>query len=199
VNPDVGHLFARWDGDGARFNIECTGTGLCTPPDDHYRSGVYEMTPEIEEQGQFLVSCTPRQELAGHLRERGIRWRDLGNWQYACEAMAWALSLDPTSVMHKDGLHSVLNHWKQLTNAQKPPQFPELFIGLPPGFRFTPASLPLRYEQDIFGQMAVECLLTHPQWAPMWEMMRRGQWRGPGPTRATVDYRLDGTRQITLE
>jgi hypothetical protein len=199
VNQLVGHQFARWDGGGARFNIETTGTGLCTPPDDHYRTGVYEMTPEIEQQGQFLVSCTPKQELAWHLRERGIRWRDLGNWQYACEALAWALSLDPTNVAHQDGLHFVLNHWKDLTNAQKPPQFPELFIRLPRDFRFTPASLPVRYEQDIFGQMAVECLLTHPQWAPMWERMRRGLWQGPGPTRANVEYRLDGTRQITLE
>jgi hypothetical protein len=199
VNQSTGHQFARWDGGGARFNIECTGTGLCTPPDDHYRAGVYEMTPEIERQGQFLISLTPRQELAGHLRERGRRWRDLGNWQYACEALAWALSLDPTNVAHKDGLHIVLNHWKDLTNAQKPPQFPKLFIGLPHGVRFMPASLPLKYEQDIFGQMSVEHLLTYPQWAPMWEKMRRGQWHGPGPTRATVDYRTDGTRQITLE
>lgn len=199
VCQGLGHQIARWDGDGVRFNIETTGTGLCTPPDDHYRTGVYQMTPEIEKQGRFLVSETPHGELAYCLRERGRRWREMGNWQYAAEALAWSLWLAPDNVGHENSLKLLLNEWAQWCHARTPAGFPEVTIGMPHGFRLMPDELPFEYELRIFSQMAVEWLLTDPQWAPMWEKMRRGEWHGPGPTRATIDYRTNGTRQLTLK
>jgi hypothetical protein len=199
VCEEVGHQFVRWDGDGARFNIETSGTGLCTPPDDHYRTGRYRMTPEIERQGRFLVSESPRGELAHCLRERGIRWRNLGNRQYAAEALAWALWLDPGNAGHENSLKVVLNEWIRWTNARTPPGFPKVIVGLPHGFRLMPDELPFDYERHIYSQMSVEWLLTDPRWSPMWEGMRRGQWHGTSPARAVIDYRTDGTRTLTLQ
>jgi hypothetical protein len=199
VCPGVGHQIARWDGGGARFNIECTGTGLCTPPDDHYRTGRFTMTREIEEKGQFLVSQTPRGELSHFLYERGLRWRGFKNWQFAAEALAWAMSLSPANVAHENTLKCVLGEWSRWCDECKPQGFPEVFIGLPRGQRLLPDELPLEYEVAIFGQMSVERLLLDPKLAGMWEAMRRGQWHGRSPRRAVFDYRADGTRELTLE
>jgi hypothetical protein len=199
VSEGIGHQFARWDGDGSRFNIETTGTGLCTPPDDHYRTGRYQMTPEIEKRGRFLVSETPCGELANCLRERGIRWSDLGNGQYAAEALAGAVSLDPGNASHEDSLKIALHKWGQWCKARTPPGFPEVIVGMPHGCRLMPDELPFKYELRIFSEMTVEWLLTDARWSAMWEKMRRGLWFGSGPTRAIVDYRTDGTRECTLQ
>jgi hypothetical protein len=157
------------------------------------------MAPEVERKGNFLVSQTPRGELASFLQERAMRWREVGNRQYAAEAFAWALALDPANGFHEDHLKLFLNEWKRWSNARKPAQFPELFIGLPPGFRFFPDSLPMDYERDFFGQLSLDALLRNPKWAEMWERMRRGEWTGRGPARALIDYRTDGAIQVTLE
>ena len=61
----AGHLFARWDGGGERFNIEVNNTGMGTTTDDEFRGEPYGLTPEMEAAGDYLKSKTPRQELAG--------------------------------------------------------------------------------------------------------------------------------------
>jgi hypothetical protein len=47
----IAHRFCRWDEPGGeRFNVEITNdTGLNCHPDDHYRTGVYDISPDIEE------------------------------------------------------------------------------------------------------------------------------------------------------
>ena len=58
-------MFDRWDDEksGERFNIDASNLGLSTHPDEYYRTGYFEMLPEIEREGCFLQSMTPRMEL----------------------------------------------------------------------------------------------------------------------------------------
>lgn len=64
------HLFARWDGEGQRFNIEATGGGLRVHPDEYYMKWPKPITPEILRSEGFLCSKTPKEELACFLAAR---------------------------------------------------------------------------------------------------------------------------------
>ena len=73
VGDVASHCFARWDGDSEQFNIEASAQGLSCPPDDYYRTGRYEITPEVEPPG-VDTSCR---------RHRGWNWRgssSSGQW-----------------------------------------------------------------------------------------------------------------------
>jgi hypothetical protein len=75
TRKDVGHLFARWDDGGERFNIEVNNTGMGTPTDDEYRNAPHwGLSPVAEAAGGYLKSKTPRQELAGFLAARANCW-----------------------------------------------------------------------------------------------------------------------------
>lgn len=89
-----GHFFARWDdSNGERMNLEATAEGLSTPPDDYYRTGRYELDPEIEKKGLFLKSMSPRQELANFLGERACHCRQLRQWPLSVESFGMASGL----------------------------------------------------------------------------------------------------------
>jgi len=125
AGKDVGHLFARWDEPGERFNFEANNTSCDTPPDDHYRGLYGGMTPEAERAGQHLTSLTPRQELADFLIARGFRWRDVGRRRLAVQSFAWALSqwpenrsIDCTLAVNFTGRHGV---WGGQPAASSPP------------------------------------------------------------------------------
>ena len=57
-----GHLFVRWDGQGERFNVEATNKGVNCYPDDHYRTGFFQLPPGEEEYGCHLRPKMPREE-----------------------------------------------------------------------------------------------------------------------------------------
>jgi hypothetical protein len=91
------HLFLRWEGQGERFNIECTVKGLACEPDDHYISGRYQVAASMIREGNFLNSQTPREELAGFLTSRAFCWLDNENYPEAAECFALASQVGPSN------------------------------------------------------------------------------------------------------
>src|SRR5262249_10838641 len=119
--PGFDHLLARWDnGQGERLNIEGTGHGLSCHPDESYRTGFYAITPDIEKKGRFLVSMTPREELAIFLAQRFHFWRDVGKDRRAIDAMAWASALIPENEGFRNSLIAALNAWEDKIEKRRP-------------------------------------------------------------------------------
>jgi hypothetical protein len=193
------HVLARWvGGNGEEFNIEASGHGLSTPPDNYYREGRYKMPPVIEDRGCFLQSMTPRMELALFVRQRAHCWERVGNLRCACQAWAWALSLHPENALTENTLQLKLNEWRQWLNIRTPPAFPEIWMGQPPN-RYFPDTLPSAYERDILGLSAHENLLLDPNSPTIWERMGRGEQQGKGRIRAMVDFEPDGCCRVTIQ
>ena len=67
-----GHLFARWEDDRERFNIEATNEGLNCFPDEYYHHWPFELSEQEIKSGRYLRSLTPREELALFLQTRGM-------------------------------------------------------------------------------------------------------------------------------
>jgi hypothetical protein len=103
-----GHLFVRWEGQGERFNIECTSQGLVCPPDEHYLTGRYAAPPSIIEAGGFLKSLTPKEELAGFLANRAFCWLANGEYAEAADCFALASRLGPSNHLHAEWFKEVM-------------------------------------------------------------------------------------------
>jgi hypothetical protein len=123
------HLFCRWDDPTTkeRFNMEATGPGLSTPADTDYRHGVYERTAPLIEKAGLLQSLSPRRELAGFLKERGLHWRRHGYLRNAANYFAWAAELDGFPMMFELVAYH-LDQWSQDLKKRYPPPWPELRI-----------------------------------------------------------------------
>jgi len=93
------HVFARWDDpeSGERFNIEGTGHGFSSHPDEHYRTWPMTLTRADLATGHYLKSLTPGEELAVFLAARGHCLEDTGQLPEARLAYAQAHRLDPKS------------------------------------------------------------------------------------------------------
>jgi hypothetical protein len=123
------HEFARWDEPGGeRFNMEATNKGLSVHPDDYYRTGLYATTPEEEEEGGFLKSKTPRQELSSFLTARGFRWLDCGKRRQALEAFLAACDLRPEHTPLRRLISRELVAWDKELRARLPAVFPTLDV-----------------------------------------------------------------------
>jgi hypothetical protein len=168
------HGFARWDeGNGKWMNIEAT-SGFGCPPDDHYRTGRYALTPEHEEAGLFLKSKTPKQELASFLVERAHRWRESGNQRQCVDSFACASALVPENQFTVNTLKIMLNEWTDQLEPLKPPGFPAIDIVLGP--RRYPETLPFAFEHHIRGLATTENLLKDPRFIALWwEPLRQGR------------------------
>lgn len=208
-----GHFFARWDDpQGERLNLEATAAGLGTPDDDHYRTGMYELKPELEAAGLFLKSMTPRQELACFLSERGHCWRHERRWRFAVEAYAYASGLIPQNVFYRDTFWLGMNNWLDELDKRRPPGFPALSIQahrlLPPGIRgpgglpherHFPPGLPLQWEQELLAREAMEDILRNAQFdRNYWEPMRRGVKLPRVPVRILAQLKPEGW-QVRME
>jgi hypothetical protein len=158
------HVFVRWvDGDVC-FNIEATAQGMTTPKDEHYRTGRYQMTPELEQQSHFLRPLDMRQSFAAFLGERALYWRNLKQYHHAIEAMAWAAALHPEHQVYLNTAKTIYNERLKQWLGSKPPGFPEILIAEIEQRRFAP-TVPLRFELDLCGLEATECLLN-PDYSP---------------------------------
>ncbi len=186
-----GHLFARWDSPGERFNVEATGQGLSCLPDDSYRTGFYAAAAEIEDRCGLLKSMTPREELAGFLKERGLRWRDVGNHRQAAESFVWAYALTPHEGMHAC-FGRTMNEWNAHLEKIEPPGYPAVYFHWPPARRLPPV-VPEKMERDILYLEATEDLLKDPErdrdW---WGPMRRGARPHTQPIRVDVYFTPQG-------
>ena len=85
-----GHLFARWDGEEERLNLEATGEGLNCFPDDYYETWPVPLTAEEASGGAYLRSLDAAGELAVFLSARGHCLESNGRWPEAQLAHALA-------------------------------------------------------------------------------------------------------------
>ena len=67
-----GHLFARWEDDKERFNIEGTNRGLNCYPDQEYLEWPYPISKEELATGMYMKSLSPKRELAAFLELRAL-------------------------------------------------------------------------------------------------------------------------------
>jgi hypothetical protein len=170
------HLLARWEGEGERFNIEVNNTGFDTPPEDYYRQGRYQVSRVTEEDGCFLKSMSPRQELGNFLAQRGYRWWTLGKERPAAEAFLWASILAPRDRINSSELCTLLKQCHDRLLALRRPHFPEVYVKYPP--RRFPA-IPQSVERDLIHCEVLEDCLENPEHkARWWDPQRRRpqQW-----------------------
>jgi hypothetical protein len=174
------HLFARWDdpATGERFNVECTSQGLNCHPDEHYRAWPRPTTPEEVARCGWLVSLTPREELASFLLNRGHCWLDNRRHGAAAECYAWACALAPRQGGYPDCLRGALGRWRDALRRAAPPHLPRLTVPLR-GRRFP--GLPAALEADVVHLEALEGLLAGPKHRQEWwrSLRRSPQARPP--------------------
>jgi hypothetical protein len=156
------HLFFRWDGpDGERFNVEATNAGISTHPDEYYRRWPHPLSQADEQDGLLLRSMTPRMELAGFLAERGLHWREHGDYRQAVEAFLWALELVPENACVRRRAVKTLHAWGDEVRAMTPPYLPVVNIRPPPR-RYQ--SVPKELEREMILWETIEKILNHPDW-----------------------------------
>jgi hypothetical protein len=186
------HLFCRWDAlpNGECFNIEASGEGCSFLPDEHFRTGRFEMPLETVKVCGYLESLSPREELASFLCERAGYWMKLKNYSEATTAFAWANELNPRRFQHGYLTWQALKVWKETLQARLPARlFPKLDLGLPES-QFQ--NLPRELEREMIAQRVLEGLLNDPEYERRWwEPLRRNPTvRPPGlPDVLRVDYR----------
>jgi hypothetical protein len=188
-----GHLFVRWDDPcGERLNIEGTNRGLNCFPDDYYRTGIYARTAQLEGPCCLLKLMTPREELSGFLGERGIRWKEKGNYRRAVEAFAWAFAVAPHNLGMQDCFGGTMNEWNAWLETIKPPGFPEVEFHWG-NFRRLPLCVPEALERGWRLLDAMEGLLTKPEYEQKWwGPMRRGFKPFEYPVRIDVEVTPTG-------
>jgi hypothetical protein len=159
-----GHFFVRWDHPGGeRFNIEATSQGLNCYSDDHYRSGVYAVDPEVERRGCLLRSMTPREELASFLAERGCCWRETyGNLREAANALAWASAIAPHNGIYINTFKAVMKQWKDVLDSREPPGYPTMYFNWTA--RRFPETFPEGAERALLQLEAMETILNNRAW-----------------------------------
>ncbi|QJW93259.1 hypothetical protein [Frigoriglobus tundricola] len=193
-----GHLFVRWDDPktGERFNIEASGHGMGTPDDDYFREGLYDVSPEVEVDGCYLQSKTPRMELAGFLSSRAFQWSFVRDWWRCVDAWAWAAALVPENKLYRNSLKTSMIEWDKEQRARKPIGFPHLLVRAIK--RQFPESLPLELEKDICGLTATHNMLSDPRLEEKyWKPMRSGVCQR-APYQAVADFAPDTSFLINL-
>lgn len=185
-----GHLFCRWEESGGeRFNIEVNDRTIDDPPDDDYRKGIYETSPWEEKAFCYLQSQTPKMELAGFLKERGLLLLKEERLKEAAESFLWASSLVPHNEMHPLLARRALEAWKERVGAMRPPQAPEITVFFPQRRRW-PDTLPLAVEHWFILIETVESTLKRPRNQPWWEALRRAKGYRPNNIPTKIEIRL---------
>jgi hypothetical protein len=109
--PTKGHLFMRWDDGKNRFNIEGSGSGISSFPDEYYHTWPYRLTEHEKQSGQFLSSLTPAQEFAAFLATRGHCLYDIKDYNLAEHAYSHASKFNPYNLYYQK--------WLELTIQKK--------------------------------------------------------------------------------
>ncbi len=98
------HVFARWEDETERFNIEATSRGLNVFSDDHYKTWPHKLTEAELASESYLRSLGPAEELGLFMAARGYVLEDTGRAGEAGVAYAHAHRLDPKSLDNYDNL-----------------------------------------------------------------------------------------------
>jgi hypothetical protein len=106
-----GHVFCRWHNfqTRERFNIEATGRGLNTFPDDHYLKWPRPIKPVDVRSGLFLRNLNPDEELALFMATRAHCLLDREHLMDAIVAYSHAHRLAPTDPHYMDWLMRAIN------------------------------------------------------------------------------------------
>ena len=139
------HVWARWDGQGERFNIDasCPG-GFNDFDDEHYRNMHGPMREVDVENGYYLRNFTPADETALFLFSRGWVLEDHGRFEEGLPAWAKCCFLAPTEPMYPRRAYEVTYEVLHVQKFGKPsrrgpdgrplgnPEFGDLRKLLPP-------------------------------------------------------------------
>jgi hypothetical protein len=125
-----GHLLCRWDrgNEQERFNIEASGRGLATFPDEHYLSWPRPIPPSIARAGLFLKNLNPVEELAIFLNTRGACLCDLRHYFDAIVAYAQAHRADPADPSHMGALMNAINAELRAREADNPHGMKDIYL-----------------------------------------------------------------------
>lgn len=182
------HHFARWDGDGERFNIECTCRGFVSHPDEHYRTWPKPLTDKQVVDYQALRSLSPREAFAVFMNTRGICWQENGCLREAVGAFASAAELHHESWSHSDALTEGMNAWDRELRRCLPPGFPSMTLIFPQRWY---KHVPREMELGIVHMITKENLLTRAEYKiRWWQPLRRNPAVRPKglPAHITVEY-----------
>lgn len=91
------HLFCRWDDGKDKVNVESQGEGFNNYPDDYYLKWPFPLTSKEIQNGFYLKSLTPAEELAVFLELRGMCFLQNKQYDEAILAFEKSLQLMPTS------------------------------------------------------------------------------------------------------
>ena len=127
------HVFNRWDdpATGVSFNFDGAGADVTSHPDDHYRQWPEPLSPEVEENGGFLRSQTPRGELSMFLSRRAVHWETVGNYRRAASAPVLAFELSNLRPQAA-AIQLLAERWEVKLQARKPSPFPNLRLKFDP-------------------------------------------------------------------
>jgi regulator of sirC expression with transglutaminase-like and TPR domain len=89
-----GHLFVRWEDAKERFNIDGSGEGFSSHPDEFYLTWPLPLTETEKAWNYFLTTKTPAQELATFLATRAHCLLDTGHADEAKQIYLVANKLD---------------------------------------------------------------------------------------------------------
>jgi len=97
------HIFVRWDDDKERFNVETTSNGgTDSHPDDYYKQWPEKITDAEAKANGWLLSLSPKEELAEFLANRGHCGLDNGHPDFAARCYENAYGYDPTRPCYRD-------------------------------------------------------------------------------------------------
>jgi hypothetical protein len=116
------HLFLRWEDPrtGERFNIEGTSQGFVSEPDEYYKEWPRNLSHREHEQGYFLKSLSPKEEVAVFLTTRGHALHDMGNLPEAQETYEKALALSPKNIPARTWLTRTFKKARTGRGVRKP-------------------------------------------------------------------------------
>jgi hypothetical protein len=183
-----GHLFCRWEG-AERFNIEAAGRGVSFYPDEHYRTGRFEMPPQTISVCGYLQPLTPREEVAGMMCQRAECWTQERTYGEAVISYAWAHELDPRRMQHEFLFKQAIRSWDEALRNDIPPYFPRIEATIRER-QFT--QMPEAAELAIVRLRVAEQVLNDPDWKQRWwAPARRNPAERPKdfPNALKVDYR----------
>jgi hypothetical protein len=187
------HLFCRWEDTttGKRVNLEASGDGADSFPDEHYRKWPVPIQDAEEEKALgYLESWTPRRELANFVGQRAFVLEDHRRYREATETFLAAAELDAAHALYPACVRISMQKWREHLQSQFPPGFPHRIEVVLRRDRRRWPSAPWEIEREVAFLHATEWCLRYPQHvAHWWEPLRRGQRpRSSVPTQITVDY-----------
>ena len=113
------HLFARWESERERLNIEATTPGLTTFDDAYYRRWPFLMTPEEERSERYLTSLSPAEELSVFLSLRTQCLLAAGRREEALASQEQVCRLAPHSATQREVLHRTRRQAKPLERSEQ--------------------------------------------------------------------------------